>query len=190
LVARTDDELLTVCFVGVAILGAGVAEELGVSDAIGAFMVGLVFAGSPARARIERLVVPLRDAFGAVFFFAFGLTIDPTDVGIVVVPVTIAIVLSLVLNLVAGVVAARVFGYGRIEAANIGFTVLGRGELSLVVASLAVAAGLDERIGPFVALYVLALALIAPILSARAARLSRWLPTRVVVARASGDGES
>ena len=76
LFAHADDELLTVCFVGVAILGAGVAEELGVSDAIGAFMVGLVFAGTAARSRIERLVIPLRDAFGSVFFFAFGLTID------------------------------------------------------------------------------------------------------------------
>lgn len=187
---HADDELLTVCFVGVAILGAGVAEELGVSDAIGAFMVGLVFAGTAARARIERLVIPLRDAFGSVFFFAFGLTIDPSAVGTVVAPVTIAIVLSVVLNVVAGVIAARMFRYGRIEAANIGFTVLGRGELSLVVASLAASAGLDQRIGPFVALYVLALALIAPVLSARAPSLSRWLPARVLVARASGDAGS
>jgi CPA2 family monovalent cation:H+ antiporter-2 len=187
LFAHADDELLTVCFVGVAVLGAGVAEELGVSDAIGAFMVGLVFAGTAARSRIERLVVPLRDAFGSVFFFAFGLTIDPSAVGTVVAPVTVAIVLSVVLNVVAGVIAARMFRYGRVEAANVGFTMLGRGELSLVVASLAASAGLDPRIGPFVALYVLALALIAPVLAARAPRLSRLLPARVLLARASGD---
>jgi CPA2 family monovalent cation:H+ antiporter-2 len=185
LFAGTDDELLTVCFVGVAVLGAGVAEELGVSDAIGAFMVGLVFAGSAARARVERLVVPLRDAFGSVFFFAFGLTIDPGAVGTVVAPVMVAIVLSVVLNVGAGVIAARMFRYGRVEAANVGFTVLGRGELSLVVASLAASAGLDARIGPFVALYVLALALLAPVLAARAPSLSRWLPARLLVARSA-----
>ena len=62
---------------GLAVLTAGIAEELGVSDAIGAFMIGLVLAETTVAHRIERLVLPLRDAFAAVFFFAFGLTIDP-----------------------------------------------------------------------------------------------------------------
>ena len=60
------------------------------SDAIGAFMVGLVLAETPVAGRIERLVLPLRDAFAAVFFFAFGLTIDPGDAGGVAVPVAVA----------------------------------------------------------------------------------------------------
>ena len=107
LISTSDDELLTVCFVGLAVLGAGVAEELGVSDAIGAFMVGLVLAESPVADRIARLVLPLRDAFAAVFFFTFGLTIDPGDAGDVIVPVLIAVVLSVFLNVVAGLIAAR-----------------------------------------------------------------------------------
>ena len=49
LIDTPDDELLTVCFVGLAVLVAGIAEELGVSDAIGAFMVGLVLAESAVR---------------------------------------------------------------------------------------------------------------------------------------------
>jgi CPA2 family monovalent cation:H+ antiporter-2 len=171
LIATPDDELLTVCFVGLAVLVAGTAEELGVSDAIGAFMVGMILAESPASERIERLVLPLRDAFAAAFFFAFGLTIDPSDAGDVAVPVIAAVVLSLVLNVVAGVVAARMNGFGRTAAANIGLTVLGRGEFSLILATLATAAGLDRRIGPFVALYVLILAVLGPLLTAR----SRWL---------------
>ena len=58
LIDTPDDELLTVCFVGLAVLVAGVAEELGVSDAIGAFMIGLVLAETPVAQRIERLVLP------------------------------------------------------------------------------------------------------------------------------------
>ena len=123
-------------------------------------------------------MLPLRDAFAAVFFFAFGLTIDPGDVGDVVVPVLIAVVLSLVLNVAAGLIAARMQGFGRRPAANIGLTILGRGEFSLILATLAAAAGLDARIGPFVAFYVLVLALIAPILASRSRPLSRALPNR------------
>ena len=179
LVATPDDELLTVMFVGIAVLVAGVAEELGVSDAIGAFMAGLVLAESPVAHRIERLVLPLRDAFAAAFFFAFGLTIDPGDALSVAGPVAVAVVLSILLNVTAGIAAARMQGYGRGAAANIGLTILGRGEFSLILATLAAAAGLDDRIGPFVALYVLILAVLGPLLAARSTALSRLLPTRL-----------
>jgi len=179
LVASPDDELLTVCFVGFAVLTAGVAAELGVSDAIGAFMAGLILAESPVAHRIERLVLPLRDTFAAAFFFAFGLTIDPGDAWQVAGPVAIAVALSIVLNVTAGVIAARWQGFGRQAAANIGLTVLGRGEFSLILATLAVAAGLDARIGPFIAFYVLVLAVLGPLLAARSRSLARLLPARL-----------
>jgi CPA2 family monovalent cation:H+ antiporter-2 len=178
LIDTPDDELLTVCFVGLAVLVAGIAEELGVSDAIGAFMVGTVLAGSPAAGRIERLVLPLRDTFAAAFFFAFGLTIDPADVGEVALPVAAAVLLSVVLNVVAGRAAARLNGFGGQAALNIGLTVLGRGEFSLILATLAVSAGLDARIGPFVALYVLVLAILGPLLAGLSPTLGRRLATR------------
>ncbi|MBV9951945.1 MAG: cation:proton antiporter [Acidimicrobiia bacterium] len=176
LVDTRDDELLTVCFVGLAVGVAGLAEHLGVSDAIGAFMVGLVLAESRSRERIERLVLPLRDTFAAMFFFWFGLTIDPSDAASVALPVAVAVLLSLVVNVVAGLIAARIHGYGPEAAANVGLTILGRGEFSLVLASLAAAAGLDPRVTPFVALYVLVLAIVGPLLATRSASIVRRLP--------------
>ncbi|MCU1484574.1 MAG: transporter [Actinomycetia bacterium] len=176
LVSSPDDELLTICFIGLAVLVAGLAEELGVSEAIGAFMAGLMLAESGAAARIERLVLPLRDAFAALFFFAFGLTIDPGAAGDVAGPVLAAVALSVVLNLAAGLVAARLNGFGPGPAANIGLTVLGRGEFSLILATLAATAGLDERIGPFVALYVLVLAIGGPLLAANSRLVARHIP--------------
>ncbi len=184
LIDSGDDELLTVCFIGVAVLIAGVGEELGVSDAIGAFMAGLIVAETAVAERVERLVLPLRDAFAALFFFAFGLTIDPGDIAEVAVPVAAAVALSLVLNIVAGLVAARMHGFGALPAANIGLTVLGRGEFSLILATLAAVAGLDPRIGPFVALYVLILAILGPLLAARSRVLARRLPDRLFSTRA------
>lgn len=178
LVHSDDDELLTVLFVGLAILTAGIAEELGVSDAIGALMVGLILAETAVAPRIQRLVLPLRDAFAAVFFFAFGLTIDPADIAPVAVPVALAVGLTIVLNVLAGVLAARRYRFGPRGAANAGLTLLGRGEFSLIVATLAAAAGLDRRIGPFVALYVLVLAVAGPLLASRSHVLALRLPNR------------
>jgi CPA2 family monovalent cation:H+ antiporter-2 len=175
LVDTDDNELLVVCFVGFAVLVAGVAEELGVSDAIGAFMAGLILAETRHRHRIEELVLPLRDTFAAMFFFAFGVTIDPAAVVSVAGPVAIAVVLTVILNVTAGILAARMYGLGADAAANIGLTVLARGEFALILASYAAAAGLDDRIAPFVAGYVLILALGAPI----AAKYAPWLAARV-----------
>ncbi|MFD4192187.1 MULTISPECIES: cation:proton antiporter [Amycolatopsis] len=178
LFGSADDELLTVCFVGVAVLGAAVAEELGVSDAIGAFMVGMMLGGSKVAPRIHKLVLPLRDAFGALFFFIFGLSIDPGAVGTVVVPVLIAVALTLALNLAAGAIAAKLHSFDGQAGLNIGLTVLTRGEFSLVLATLAAAAGLDSRVAPFVAGYVLLLAIIGPLAVLRSANLARLFGAR------------
>jgi CPA2 family monovalent cation:H+ antiporter-2 len=50
---------------------------------------------------------------------------------------------------------------------------------TLILATLAVGAGLDRRIGPFVALYVILLAVTGPLLTARSRRLARLLPARL-----------
>jgi CPA2 family monovalent cation:H+ antiporter-2 len=173
LIATPDDELLTVGFLGVALLTAGVAEELGVSDAIGAFLAGTIVAATVVAPRVERLVLPLRDAFAAVFFFAFGLSLDPGDASHVLPVVLAAVALSFVLNTIAGVAAARLIKQGPQAAARIGLTVLARGEFSLILASLAAAAGLDPRITPFVGLYVFILAIASPVLASRPGWLAR-----------------
>ncbi|WP_166354456.1 cation:proton antiporter [Phytoactinopolyspora limicola] len=180
LIGSREDELLAVLVVGLVVLVAGVSEEVGVSDAIGALLVGLVVSQTAVRERVERLTLPLRDVFAAVFFVAFGLTIDIGDLGQVAVPVILAVCLTLVCNITAGIVAARLFGFNQRGAANIGLTILGRGEFSLILATLALAAGLDPRIGPFVALYVLILAIVSPLLAAQSHYLARVMPDWVL----------
>ena len=99
LIRSRDDELLTISFFGFAVLLAGLAEVIGVSDAIGAFMAGLILAGTALARRIERLAIPIRDAFAAVFFFTFGLQIRPGDLIELAGPVAVAVVLTMTLAL-------------------------------------------------------------------------------------------
>lgn len=179
LLGTGDDELLTVCFVGVAILIAGVAANVGVSDAIGAFLAGQVVAGTSVAHRVQRLVLPLRDLFAAMFFFAFGLSVDTGALGSVAVPVLAAVTVTALGCVVAGIIAARIQGLGPLAAANIGLTVVARGEFSLILASLAIAAGLDGRLAPFTAGYVLVLAIAGPLAASRSHLLARWLPARL-----------
>ncbi|MBE8475543.1 cation:proton antiporter [Streptomyces justiciae] len=175
LIATRDNELLVISFLGAAVLVAGVSETLGVADAIGAFMVGLILAGTPSGPRIRELVHPLRDAFAAIFFFAFGLSIDPGDLLSVVGPVTAAAALTLVMNIVAGLLVARLYRYGTESAAEIATTLVARGEFALILAAMAASAGLDARLAPFIAGYVLVLAILGPIAAGRAHLLAHVL---------------
>lgn len=179
LIRSREEELLTIAVVGLLFLVSGTSAELGVSDAIGALMIGLVISRTSLRDRVERVVLPLRDVFAAVFFIVFGLTIDVRELGAVVVPALLAVLLTMTLNIIAGVAAARMYRLNQRAAANISLTLLGRGEFSLILAALALGAGLDERIGPFIALYVLILAALSPLAASRSHLLARVLPDRV-----------
>ncbi|MEU6708761.1 cation:proton antiporter [Streptomyces wuyuanensis] len=175
LISVRDNELLVISFLGAAVLIAGVSEVLGVADAIGAFMVGLIFAGTPSGPRIRELVHPLRDAFAAIFFFAFGLAIDPGDIASVAGPVAAAVTLTIVMNVAAGLLVARLYHHGSGPAADIATTLLARGEFALILAAMAASADLDARLAPFIAGYVLVLAVLGPVLAGRAYVLARAL---------------
>ena len=180
LIRSRDDELLTISFFGFAVLLAGLAEVIGVSDAIGAFMAGLILAGTALARRIERLAIPIRDAFAAVFFFTFGLQIRPGDLIELAGPVAVAVVITMTLALVAGVLAARVNQLDRQAAANIAMTVMARGEFALILVALAVSARLDDRLVPFVGGYVLVLAVLSPLLAAQSRHVAAVIPRRLV----------
>lgn len=188
LIDTMDEEIVVVVFVGLAVLTAGVAEKLGVSDAIGAFMVGLILGATAKAPRLRQLAHPLRDAFAAMFFFHFGLSINPAGLSAVVLQIVVAVVTTGVFALTAGMIASRIYGLGRVEAANVGLTVLTRGEFSLILASLALAAGLDQRIGTFTAGYILTLAVVGPLAVSRSETVARFLPARLLPERAERRG--
>jgi monovalent cation:H+ antiporter-2, CPA2 family len=178
-----DEELLAILTIGLAVLVAGAADELGLSDAIGALLIGLVVSRTALRGRVAHLVRPIRDAFAVIFFVVFGASIAVGELGGVVLLVLAAVLISLTTNSLGGVIVARLNGLNTRSAANAALVLLSRGEFSLIIATLGINAGLDERIGPFVALYVLALAFVGPILAARSRGIARFLPNRLV-----GDG--
>lgn len=171
LVGARDDELFTIAFVGLALGFGGLGLLLGVSEAIGAFLVGLVLGATRFRARIESLTLPLRDVFAAFFFLNFGLALDPRTFGDVVVPVVAAVILTLVVNTAGGQLIARLNGLTAAQGLNVSTMLHNRGEFTLILATLAAAAGLDERLTPFAGLYVLSMAVIGPVLAVNSERL-------------------
>jgi CPA2 family monovalent cation:H+ antiporter-2 len=120
---------------------AGVSETMGVAEAIGALLIGLVLAETEHADRITRVIVPFRDFFGAFLFFSFGLNIDPLNLGGAVGLALTAVVLTIIGNFVSGVIAGRLAGLPARGGVTIGLTIVSRGEFSIVLASLAEAGG-------------------------------------------------
>ena len=173
-----SSDLFTILFFGLAVAFGGIGELLGVSDAIGAFLIGLVLGATRFKARIEQFSLPLRDVFGAFFFLNFGLALDPSTFGSVLVPVIVAVVMTLVLNTAGGQLIAWLNRLTPAEGFNVSAMLQNRGEFALILATLAAAAGLDTRLTPFAGLYVLIMAIVGPMLAVNSERAGGWLFSR------------
>ncbi len=170
-----DDELFTILFFGLAVLFAGIGEILGVTDAIGAFLIGLVLGATKYRNKIEHIAIPLRDVFAAFFFLNFGLALNPAQFPSVIVPVVLAVVMTLVLNIGAGQFVAWINKLGPQAGINTTVILQNRGEFALILATLSLSAGLDPRIQPFAGLYVLIMAIIGPLLAANSEKIGAMI---------------
>ncbi|MBB6674389.1 cation:proton antiporter [Cohnella nanjingensis] len=161
---RSNELFALVVFAGLFLV-AGLSETVHVAEAIGALLFGLIIAETEHMKRVEHLILPFRDFFGALFFFGFGLTIDPLALGGAVWLSLGAVLLTLVGNFVAGMLAGRTAKLSPKASANIGLTIVSRGEFSIIVANIGKAGGLLAILQPFAALYVLILAILGPLLT-------------------------
>ena len=167
-----DDELFTVLFFGLAVAFGGIGELLGVSNAIGAFLIGLVLGATRFRTRIESFALPLRDVFGAFFFLNFGLALNPSSFGAVLLPVGGAVLMTLVVNAGGGWLIAWINRLPARYGLGIGLILQNRGEFALILATLATGAGLDARLTPFAGLYVLVMSIVGPVLTVNSERIT------------------
>ena len=166
----SNEVFLLVLFACLFLL-AGLGETIHVAEAIGALLLGLVLAETEHSERIGQLIVPFRDFFGALFFFGFGLTIDPFALGGAVGPVIGAVLVTLVGNVAAGMLAGKAARLGPGPSLNVGLTIVSRGEFSIIMANLARSGGLLPVLQPFAALYVLILAMLGPLLTKESERI-------------------
>lgn len=161
----TSNEIFIIVVFALLFFVAGFSETLHVAEAIGALLFGLALSETEHSKRIEHLVIPFRDFFGAIFFFSFGLSIDPLTLGDAAWLSIGAVILTIIANYVAGMMAGRKAGLTHKASSNIGLTVTARGEFTIIVVNLGITAGLMPLLKPFSALYVLILAILGPILA-------------------------
>jgi CPA2 family monovalent cation:H+ antiporter-2 len=164
LVFSHSDEAMLLVILGLAMVVAGLAQRLQISAAVGAFLVGIALSGRAAEAA-HALLTPLRDLFAAVFFVFFGLQTDPASIPPVLLVAGALAVVTAGTKLATGWWAARRAGIGLRGRWRAGAALVARGEFSIVIAGLAVAAGREARLGPLATAYVLILAVLGPVMA-------------------------
>lgn len=164
-----SDEALLFGLLAVLLLTAGATEALNVSAAVGAFLAGIAFSG-PAADRARSLLVPLRSVFAGTFFLFFGFEVDPGTIPRALPAAIVLAVIGAGTKYVTGWAAARRAGIGPRGRIRAGTALIARGEFSIVLAGIAIAAGSEPDLGPLAAVYVLLLAIFGPLVARSAGR--------------------
>jgi CPA2 family monovalent cation:H+ antiporter-2 len=164
LLTGASDESLLLAVFGITLLVGGLAEQVRVSAAIGAFLVGLALSG-PVQRRTGTLVGPLRDLFAATFFLFFSFQLRPsTLVGVALPALALAVVAS-ASKFASAWIACRTLGIGRRGRARAGASLVARGEFSIVIASLGATTANADDLSAVAAAFVLITAVAAPLLA-------------------------
>ena len=151
---QASDEVLVIGVLGLTMLVAGLAAQLSISTAVGAFLVGIALSGTVAESA-QSLLSPLRDVFSAVFFVFFGLMTDPALIAPMFLPALGLALVTMGTKVLTGWLAAKRAGIGRAGRWRAGVILTPRGEFSIVIAGLAVAAGVEPTFAALATTYVL-----------------------------------
>jgi monovalent cation:H+ antiporter-2, CPA2 family len=179
IVDSPDPEVFLLRVLGAALLVAGLASQLQVSAAVGAFLLGIAISGSTAE-NATRMLEPLRDLFAAIFFVVFGLNTNPATIPPVLGVALALAVVTTITKLATGWWAAKRRGIGPMGRARTGAALVARGEFSIVIAGLAVSAGaVDDRLAAMATAYVLIMAILGPLAARFVEPVSKFAATRI-----------
>ena len=182
-----NNETLLIVSLGLCCAMAVLSTKVGFSSAFGAFVMGSILAETVEADRIIRLVEPVKNLFGAVFFVSVGMLVDPHVLVEYAVPIACLVLTILVGQAVFGTFSFMLSGQPLKPAMQCGFSMAQIGEFSFIIASLGLSLGV---IGEFLYPVVVAVSVITTFLTPymiRAANpcygmLERRLPGRWIAA--------
>ena len=146
-----SDEMLLIISMGLCFLMAVFSVKSGFSLALGAFVMGSILAGTIEAERIERIVAPVKDLFGAVFFISVGMMVNPEVIVANAGTIALLSVVVIVGMIVFGTFGMLATGQPLKMALQSGFTLTQIGEFSFIIASLGMTLGvLEDEIYPII----------------------------------------
>ena len=139
--AFMNDETLLLVSLGICFGMVLLAEALGFSSALGAFLAGSLLAGTVHAERVEHLTGGIKDLFGSVFFLSVGMMIDPSMLLRYALPILIIAVVTIIGKLVISSLGVLLSGQSLKNAVHCGCSLAQIGEFAFIIASLGMSLG-------------------------------------------------
>lgn len=136
-----NDEILLLVSIGLCFGMVSLAQYAGFSSALGAFVMGSILSETIEGEHINKLVVNIKDLFGAIFFVSVGMMVDPHVIAEHWLPILILTVVTVIGMTIFGSLGALVSGRGLNTAVHTGFSLAQLGEFSFIIAGLGVGLG-------------------------------------------------
>lgn len=140
-----NDETMTIVALGLCLGMVLLATGAGFSAALGAFVMGSILAETIEAERIEKLVNPIKNMFGAIFFVSVGMMIDPALLLEYWLPITILSIVVVVGMIIFATVGVVLAGQHLKTAIQTGFTLVQVGEFSFILAQFGESIGVTEK---------------------------------------------
>ena len=178
-----NEETMLIVTIGLCLGMVMIATQAGFSSALGAFVMGSILAETVEAERIERLIKPVKDLFGAIFFVSVGMLIDPAMLWEYKVPILIITVVVMVGQICFASLGVLLSGQPIKIAIQSGFSLAQIGEFAFIIASLGLTLKVtDSFLYPIVVAVSVVTTFFTPYmirLSDPAYRLAdRWIPAR------------
>lgn len=135
------DETMLIVSIGLCCLMAVISTHVGFSSAFGAFVMGSILAETVEADKIIRIVEPVKNLFGAVFFVSVGMLVEPPVLAEYAVPVIVLVLTILVGQSLFGTLGYLLGGQPLKSAMRCGFSMAQIGEFAFIIASLGLSLG-------------------------------------------------
>ena len=180
-----SDETLLIVSLGICFGMVLLADALGFSSALGAFLAGSLLAGTVHAERVEHLTSGVKDLFGAVFFISVGMMLDPGAVVKYIWPILILTAVTIVGKLLFSSLSVLLSGHTLRQAIYCGCSLAQIGEFAFIIASLGLSLGvIADYIYPIIISVSVITTLTTPFFIKSADRictgLERLLPQKLV----------
>ena len=177
-----SEETLLVVSLGLCCLMAVISTQVGFSSAFGAFVMGSILAETVEAEKIIKVVEPVKNLFGAVFFVSVGMLVEPSILVEYALPIAVIVLAILLGQSLFGSFGYLLSGQTLKTAMRCGFSMAQIGEFAFIIASLGLSLGV---IGKFLYPVVVAVSVITTFLTPYMIRasepcynmLERRLPT-------------
>lgn len=140
-----NDETLLIISIGLCFGMVIIANNVGFSSALGAFVIGSILSETIESERIINLTKSIKDLFGAIFFVSVGMMIDPQILVQYWKLILSLVIITLVIKAVVSSGAALVAGATLEDAIKTGFTLSQVGEFAFIIASVGVSLGVMPK---------------------------------------------